>query len=794
MAIQKRFIHFETFSDFNSKRLSANKDDTQYTMGVSGEIQDGNPEVLYQSCCWIKDTKQQWTHGTLYDGNYVFIDDILSDDGENPVKGRVIKEYIDLHPQYESIDEIEAPDIELPMIECDAALSNTSIKPVQNRVVTQVLATKVDKVPGKQLSTEDFTTDLKARLLALTNYDDTAINNAVKSLESRFNTLVNGDPTSAIDSYNNIIAFLDNISDSETLEGIIASIEQQIAAVRQSIPDTSSFATKDELNSKQNILVSGTNIKTIEGQSLLGSGNISIPVPTVDAALSSTSNNAVQNKAVANALNKKADTSALASKQDTLVSGTNIKTVNGESILGNGNISIPVPIVDSTLSDTSTNAVQNKAVKAYVDSNIYEQRIIYSAANGTLTTSQRTYNAETYTKLINREKIAVYYSGLNNTPLLPLSVGSMNMMTNVITLAHYSGVAPDIATTAFELHSDGNVESTSMLYTAPSIDDALSSTSTNSVQNKVITAALNNKIDKVTGKGLSTEDFTTTLKTKLESLTNYDDTAIQNAVNGLTIQLNTLVNGDASIAIESFNEIIAFLNGVEDSESLDSIIAYIEQQIAGKQDKLVSGTNIKTINGESILGEGNIVVNVDLSTLATKEEVMTNEEVSASAFGDLDDRVKAIDNILKVITVTKEELNTEVDNINENFNTIINDNEEVTAAAFNDLNERIGLIAIELDGKMTYVSEVSETTISIEPNKYYKWTSAVSSLEITLTAPKDTKVLNNYMMEFTTSSTGCSLTLPSAIKWANGEVPTLDASITYQVSIINNLAVITKFL
>ena len=284
MAIQKRFIHFKKFSDFNKKKLSANETNTQYTVGVSGEIQNGEPDVLYQSYCWIKDTKQQWTHGTLYDGNYVFIDDILSDDGENPVKGRVIKEYIDLHPQYESIDEIEAPDIELPMIECDAALSNTSIKPVQNRVVTQVLATKVDKVPGKQLSTEDFTTDLKARLLALTNYDDTAINNAVKSLESRFNTLVNGDPTSAIDSYNNIIAFLDNISDSETLEGIIASIEQQIAAVRQSIPDTSSFATKDELNSKQNILVSGTNIKTINGENILGSGNVEINIDTTNLA------------------------------------------------------------------------------------------------------------------------------------------------------------------------------------------------------------------------------------------------------------------------------------------------------------------------------------------------------------------------------------------------------------------------------------------------------------------------------------------------------------------------------
>ena len=66
MAIQKRFIHFKKFSDFNSKKLSANEANTQYTVGVSGEIQNGEPDILYQSYCWIKDTKQQWTHAQLY--------------------------------------------------------------------------------------------------------------------------------------------------------------------------------------------------------------------------------------------------------------------------------------------------------------------------------------------------------------------------------------------------------------------------------------------------------------------------------------------------------------------------------------------------------------------------------------------------------------------------------------------------------------------------------------------------------------------------------------------------------
>lgn len=103
---------------------------------------------------------------------------------------------------------------------------------------------------------------------------------------------------------------------------------------------------------------------------------------------------------------------------------------------------------------------------------------------------------------------------------------------------------------------------------------------------------LEGKVDKVTGKQLSTEDFTSDLKTKLEGLSNYDDAAIQQAVAGLQTQLNALVSGDAGSAIESFNEIIAFLDGVEDTETLDGIIASIEQQIAGKQSTI---TDLSTI-------------------------------------------------------------------------------------------------------------------------------------------------------------------------------------------------------
>lgn len=123
------------------------------------------------------------------------------------------------------------------------------------------------------------------------------------------------------------------------------------------------------------------------------------------------------------------------------------------------------------------------------------------------------------------------------------------------------------------------------------IDSETSDTSQNALQNKVITSALNTKVDKISGKQLSEEDFTTILKEKLDSLKNYDDSELTSKVNAIEETIETLFNEDASSAIESFNEIIAFLEGIEDSESLDNIITSIETQLADKAEK----TDIPTV-------------------------------------------------------------------------------------------------------------------------------------------------------------------------------------------------------
>lgn len=49
-----------------------------------------------------------------------------------------------------------------------------------------------------------------------------------------------------------------------------------------------------------------------------------------------------------------------------------------------------------------------------------------------------------------------------------------------------------------------------------------------------------NKEDKVEGKGLSTEDYTTQEKNKLASLQNYNDDEVRELISALTLRLTTL--------------------------------------------------------------------------------------------------------------------------------------------------------------------------------------------------------------------------------------------------------------
>ena len=120
----------------------------------------------------------------------------------------------------------------------------------------------------------------------------------------------------------------------------------------------------NKIKNKQDKLVSGTNIKTINGASILGSGNIEI---TGEGGSIDTSSFATKTD--------------LAKKQDKLVSGTNIKTINGQSLLGYGNIEI----TSSGGSGTNFSVSYNEANEELTITSTTENNIIYNESTESLT-------------------------------------------------------------------------------------------------------------------------------------------------------------------------------------------------------------------------------------------------------------------------------------------------------------------------------------------------------------------------------------------------------------------------
>lgn len=92
-------------------------------------------------------------------------------------------------------------------------------------------------------------------------------------------------------------------------------------------------------------------VQTVNDTAPDANGNVTIKtVPTDAANIATNTANIATNTA-----NIATNTSNISKKQDTLVSGTNIKTVNGNSLLGSGNISIDgIKVWTCTLSTTWT--------------------------------------------------------------------------------------------------------------------------------------------------------------------------------------------------------------------------------------------------------------------------------------------------------------------------------------------------------------------------------------------------------------------------------------------------------
>jgi hypothetical protein len=270
-----------------------------------------------------------------------------------------------------------------------------------------------------------------------------------------------------------------------------------------------SSATQTALDAKQATLVSGTNIKTINSTSILGSGNIAISSAVAWGGVTGTLSNQTdlqtaldgkvdENTAITGATKTKVTYDAkglvtagadattadiasstdkryvtdaqlvvvgntsgtntgdnatnsqysglAASKQDTLVSATNIKTIEGQSLLGSGNIDLAKGDVGLGNVDNTSDA--NKPVSTAT------QTALDAKTNKLIVTNRQTAS---YTLVLgDADKLVEVNNASANNLTIPLNSSVAFATGTQILLAQYgAGQTTIVATSGVTIRSNG---------------------------------------------------------------------------------------------------------------------------------------------------------------------------------------------------------------------------------------------------------------------------------------------------------------------------------------------------
>lgn len=322
--------------------------------------------------------------------------------------------------------------------------------------------------------------------------------------------------------------------------------------------DLSGYATKEELADKADT----STVESLSGIVANQSTDISNLYTQVN-----------QNSGKIVTLNTKVN-----NKQDTLVSGTNIKTVNGESILGEGDIEISggeTITVDAKLSETSENPVQNKVITA--------------ALNGKQAAGDYALKSEAATK-------------------------------------------SELALTNAELEHKADKTS---VYTIQEVDNKLAAKQATLIQGTNITLSEPDAEGKVTISASQPDITGLATKTEVtEGLATKLDTSVYNGEKADFALKSEIPDTSGLATKEEISDMETKTNAASTYatiQSVEDVSGEVATLSTDKQDNLVSGTNIKTINGETILGSGDIEISsggsVDTEMSDTSENAVQNKVI-----------------------------------------------------------------------------------------------------------------------------------------------------------------------
>lgn len=305
-----------------------------------------------------------------------------------------------------------------------------------------------------------------------------------------------------------------------------------------------------------------------------------------------------------------------------------------------------------------------------------------------------------------------------------------------------------------------------------------------------VDAALELKVDKVVGKGLSSNDYTDADKLKLTGLENYDDTQIRGLIAGkanlqhqhtvaditdfpeLYYDATEILSSD-TFTIEQFDELYdAILSKkiIYTYKNDGSYLVFQPYTWIEFSSRVIELTAACREGNKSVLTsfilypyEGNDVrkfkayVPANTSELTNDSGFITDSDITGKA-----DKATTLAGYGIADAYTK----SEVDN------------------ALEEKQDKITIFT-ETEGLSSY---------SINPNTLTKLGTLASSVTLSLnTASEEAGVVNVYDIIFSTPTNAPSITWPEGITWVGGSAPAIAGGKTYEINIMDNLAIYGEF-
>ena len=343
------------------------------------------------------------------------------------------------------------------------------------------------------------------------------------------------------------------------------------------------FENANKWNTKQSTLVSGTNIKTINGVGLLGSGDLSVTSVT-NLTTSQSSTNVIINS----------DTGtdgviALGNGVNAGVSLNDFTTIEKSKLSGISN-GATVNSVDSFLLDRN-NHTGTQLASTISDFNDKLDDITLIKANN-LSDLSNIVTAKTNLFLENVDNTSDI-----NKPISTATQTSLNLKANLLSPTFTGTVSGITATMVGAPNGSGN--STGVNTGDNAVNTLYSGLVSNATHTGDVTGATTLTIanNVVSNAKLAQMGANTFKANNTGSTANATDITVAQAKTLLAIS-NTDVSGLGTLSTQS-----GTFTSIPQAN-----ITNLTIDLASKQATLVSATNIKTINGNSLLGSGDLII------------------------------------------------------------------------------------------------------------------------------------------------------------------------------------------